>query len=100
MWAYLFPVGFVFLMVYFVVWPIVDYFRDPKGFRKHPGINWLAGISDLGFMWEAQRGSRSKKLAELHQTHPIIRIGPNSLSYGRVEAVKVLNLLQLDEIAG
>ncbi|BCS22405.1 cytochrome P450 [Aspergillus puulaauensis] len=51
-------------------------------------MSLLSGMTDLPFMFEAARGFRSKHLAELHKTHPVIRIGPNSLSYGDVRAIK------------
>jgi hypothetical protein len=79
----------LFFVSYFILKPVVDYFRDPKGFRKYPSINAIAGISNIGFMWEAQKGFRSKKLLEVHKKHPVIRIGPNSLSYGSSQAIKV-----------
>lgn len=52
-------------------------------------MNGIAGFTDLGFMWEAAQGFRSKKLYKLHKTNPVVRIGPNSLSYGDVAAIKV-----------
>lgn len=39
---------------YLVVWPIVEYFRDPKGLRKYPNLNILSGVTDLSFIYEAQ----------------------------------------------
>jgi len=39
-------------------------------------------------MLMAFRGRRSMELQELHKTHPVIRIGPNALSYGDVRAIK------------
>src|SRR5258706_16007158 len=78
-----------FLFLYFIFWPVFDYFRDPKGLRKYPSLSPLAGITDFCFMIEARRGFRSKRLADLHKTMPIIRIGPNSLSFGDTRAIKV-----------
>lgn len=77
------------LVCCFVVRPVVNYFRDPKGLRRYPSVNAIAGITNLGFMWESQKGFRSKKLCEMHKVHPVVRIGPNSLSYGDVHAIKV-----------
>ena len=51
-------------------------------------MNCYAGLTNLAFMIEAHRGFRSKHLAQLHKTHPIIRTGPNSLSYGDLRAIK------------
>ena len=75
-------------VVCFLLIPLHAYFRDAKGLRKYPAINPLAGITNAGFMWEAYRGFRSKKLYDVHQEHPVIRIGPNSLSYGSLAAIK------------
>jgi hypothetical protein len=92
MWATVVPlVGFFYVVFYFIIIPVVNYFRDAKGFRKYPNMNAIAGFSDLGFMWESSRGFRSKTLHELHKTHPVVRIGPNSLSYGTVSAIKVVS---------
>jgi len=78
-----------FAFVYCIVIPVVNYFRDPKGLRRYQALNFVAPFSDVGFMWEAQRGFRSKTLLDLHKKHPVIRTGPNSLSYGDVAAIKV-----------
>jgi cytochrome P450 len=36
----------------------------------------------------AHGGARSTYMAKLHQKHPVIRVGPNALSYGDVRAIK------------
>lgn len=36
----------------------------------------------------AHGGSRSAHLTELHKVHPVIRVAPNTLSYGDVRAIK------------
>lgn len=75
--------------LYFVVWPIVEYFRDPKGLRKYPNLNILSGITDLSFIYEAHKGFRSSALLKAHKQSPVVRIGPNSLSYSDISAIKV-----------
>ena len=85
----LFAVTASSLFAYFILWPVVDYFRDPKGLRKYPNLNFLSGITDLGFLYEAHKGFRSKALLEAHQKSPVVRIGPNSLSYSDLSAIKV-----------
>ncbi len=77
------------LLVYFVVWPVIEYFRDPKGLRKYPNLNILSGITDLSFIYEAHKGFKSETLLKAHQKSPVIRIGPNSLSYSDVSVIKV-----------
>jgi hypothetical protein len=79
----------LFLFLYFVVWPIIEYFRDAKGLRKYPNLNILSGITDLSFSYEAQKGFRSRALLEAHRKSPVVRIGPNSLSYSDISAIKV-----------
>ncbi|KAI9035235.1 cytochrome P450 [Aspergillus affinis] len=77
-------VGFM----YFVVGPFVGYIRDPKGLRRYPNMNFFSGMSAVPFMILASRGFRSKELHEMHRKKPIIRTGPNMLSYGDVRAIK------------
>ncbi|RDW77871.1 cytochrome P450 monooxygenase [Coleophoma crateriformis] len=78
----------VFLVFYVFVVPVVEYFRDPKGLRRYPGMTWYAGITNLAMMLESHRGFRSQTLVNLHKKYPVIRTGPNALSYGDVRAIK------------
>ncbi|KAF2147020.1 uncharacterized protein K452DRAFT_282003 [Aplosporella prunicola CBS 121167] len=48
----------------------------------------LSGITAIPYMILAHGGNRSLALAEMHKTHPVIRTGPNTLSYGDVRAIK------------
>lgn len=90
MYSTLIPVAcFIVFFGYFILWPVIVYFYDAKGFRKYPSMNAVAGFTDLGFMYEATKGFRSKRLSELHQKYPVIRIGPNSLSFRGIQAIKV-----------
>lgn len=73
---------------YFIIYPVLVYLRDAKGLRRYPAFHPLAGITNLPFMGEAMAGFRSKTLYEMHKTHPVIRTGPNSLSYGSLDAIK------------
>ncbi|KFY97979.1 hypothetical protein V500_01833 [Pseudogymnoascus sp. VKM F-4518 (FW-2643)] len=77
-----------FLVLYFLIIPLFHYFRDPKTLRRFPALWYgLAGISNIPFMVISHFGFRSKALQELHKTHPVIRIGPNSLSYGDAQSI-------------
>jgi cytochrome P450 len=51
-------------------------------------MHMLSGISHIPFMVLAHGGARSTHLSKLHQKYPVIRTGPNSLSYGDVRAIK------------
>jgi hypothetical protein len=77
------------LFAYLIVYPIVYYFLDPKSLRKYPNLNLISGITDLGFVWEANKPFRSNALLEAHKKSSVIRIGPNSLSYSSIAAIKV-----------
>ncbi|OQU96484.1 hypothetical protein CLAIMM_02561 [Cladophialophora immunda] len=96
------------LFGYFVAWPLVEYFRDPKGvlldlddavyakveaddrtgLRKFPKMSMFSGISSVPMMILAHTGARSTYLTEMHKKHPVIRVAPNTLSYGDVRAIK------------
>ena len=74
--------------IYFIALPFVIYFRDPKGLRRYPNLSFWSGITDLYFVFEAHKGFRSETLYEAHKKSPVIRIGPNSISYGDPRAIK------------
>ncbi|KAJ5688655.1 cytochrome p450 [Penicillium macrosclerotiorum] len=81
--------AFACLVVRLVAWPGLVFLYDAKGLRKYPKLHWLSGVTNIPFMVESRRGFRSQRLLQLHhhQGHPVIRIGPNSLSYGGVDAI-------------
>ena len=67
----------------------VDYFRDPKALRRYPNFSALAGITNLPYIVLSYNNFRSKKIHELHaQGQPVIRTGPNSLSFSDMRAIK------------
>ncbi|KAJ3545699.1 hypothetical protein NM208_g2387 [Fusarium decemcellulare] len=78
----------VLLVVYFLIYPIILHFRDPKGLRRFPNLSPLSGISNLPFMVIAHTGARSQYLARRHKDEAILRTGPNSLSFGSIKAIK------------
>ncbi|KAH8589610.1 cytochrome P450 CYP5280A1P [Bisporella sp. PMI_857] len=75
-----------------VLWPVVEYFWDAKGFRKYPVQNFLSGFTGLGYNWEIGREHsvvRTRRLHELHQKKgDVIRVAPNWLSFSSAAAVK------------
>jgi cytochrome P450 len=79
---------FLFL---FVLQPVYDYLRDAKGLRRFPGMTPLAPFSNLPYMYYSNRGRRFKRLHEAHKKlGPIVRVGPNSISFNDVEGVKAI----------
>ncbi|KAK7429430.1 hypothetical protein QQZ08_004022 [Neonectria magnoliae] len=101
-----FGYGFLFIMLgylalgavafvafaYLIIKPIIYYFYDPKGLRKYPNYAFLSGFTDLRHCYLSAQGFRSKDLCEAHKKtgEPILRIGPNSLSFGDVRAIKAI----------
>lgn len=78
------------LVLYLAVWSVVIFFYDPKGLRRYPCYSFLSGVTDLRHCYLASQGSRSKDLYEEHvrRAEPILRIGPNSLSFCDTRAIK------------
>ncbi|KAK1654960.1 cytochrome P450 [Colletotrichum phormii] len=72
--------GFLFVALsYFIVYPLFVYFKDTKG-----GLS-----SNIPFMVLARTGARSTHLVNLHREKgPILRTGPNTLSFSDVRAIK------------
>ncbi|OAP61255.1 hypothetical protein AYL99_03456 [Fonsecaea erecta] len=73
---------------YCVAFPVLHYFWDAKGLRKYPNWSTFSGISDLPYVYLSAKGTRSQSIHEAHKKAPILRIGPNSLSFGDVNAIK------------
>jgi hypothetical protein len=82
-------VGFMAFLGHMVLWPVIQYFLDPKGLRKYPKMAPLSGFSYIPFMMESAKGYRCGRLAELHKKHPILRTGPDTLSFSDTRAIKV-----------
>lgn len=61
----------------------------PKGSRKYTNFSPLSGLTDLRHCYLSACGYRSKGIYEAHrQTQaPILRTGPNALSFGDVRAI-------------
>jgi cytochrome P450 len=76
------------LAVFLIILPVVQYFRDPKGLRKFENYSFLSGITNLCYCYLSACGFRSKDLYEAHKRNPILRVGPNSLSFGDIRAIK------------
>lgn len=76
------------VVVVFILKPIYDYVRDPKGLRRFAGMTPLAPFTNLPYMWASARGRRYKVVHEAHKKYPIVRVGPNSISFNDVAAVK------------
>lgn len=81
-------VGALFARLF--VYPIVIYILDPKGLRKYPNYSWLSPLTDLRHCYLSSTGTRSESLAAEHERRgePVLRIGPNALSFHHPSAIK------------
>ncbi|KAF6806240.1 Benzoate 4-monooxygenase 4 [Colletotrichum sojae] len=80
---------FFIALFYFIIYPLVVYFKDTKGLRKFQNFSTFSGASAIPFMLLARTGARSTHLIRLHkQKGPILRTGPNTLSFSDVRAIK------------
>ena len=72
-----------------VLLPIFLFFKDTKGLRRYPNYSFLSGVSDLPICLLSASGSRSKQLVQAHKSKnaPILRTGPNSLSFAHPDAI-------------
>lgn len=79
---------FVILTGTVIRWTI-GYFRDPKALRRFPNFSAFAGITNLPYVALSYNSFRSKRIYTLHaQGSPVIRTGPNSLSFSDMRAIK------------
>lgn len=66
-----------------------EYFRDPKALRRFPNLSTFSSLTNIPFMLTSHGGFRSKSVYQKHkQGKPVIRIGPKSLSFSDVRAIK------------
>jgi cytochrome P450 len=77
-------------LLYGIVIPLLHYFCDPKGLRRYTNLSLFAGISDIPYCYLSAAGFRSKALTEAHKDTPVIRLGPNNLSFGHRDAIKAI----------
>ena len=85
----LFGFNVVSAVGWFVGYHVYDYLKDAKGLRRFPAMDALAPLTNISFMLLARAGFRSEHLHRLHAGgKPIIRIGPNSLSFSSPQAIK------------
>lgn len=80
----------VTLVLLFVLEPVAQYIWDPKELRRFPNHNALSGITNLGYIIERCRGFRSENLQKKHEYNPIVRTGPNSLSFSSPDAIRAI----------
>ncbi|KAJ6068867.1 hypothetical protein N7499_010754 [Penicillium canescens] len=78
----------VYLAIYWLILPVLRYVRDPKGLRRFENYSIFSGITDVPYCYLSACGFRSRDLTEAHKSSAILRIGPNSLSFGDIRAVR------------
>ncbi|KAB8416415.1 hypothetical protein FH972_024934 [Carpinus fangiana] len=78
----------IIFVAYFILRPLYHYGLDKGNLRRFPGLNCFAHISNLPFMIAAHKGHRSLDLVEMHKKYPVIRTGPNAVSFSSPKAIK------------
>ncbi|KAL7928364.1 cytochrome P450 [Trichoderma chlorosporum] len=73
-----------------VLEPLLTYYWDEKKLRRFPNANLVSGISDVGYILQRYRRFRSKEIHEAHLQHPVVRVGPNSLSFSTPDAIRAI----------
>ncbi|KAL6696870.1 cytochrome P450 [Trichoderma pleuroticola] len=84
--VYLLSVAFLLL----ILEPLFTYYWDSKKLRRFPNASLLSGISDVGYILQRYRGFRSKEIHKAHLQHPVVRVGPNSLSFSTPDAIRAI----------
>ncbi|KAL2851908.1 cytochrome P450 [Aspergillus pseudoustus] len=84
------PALAAYVIIVWLILPVFTYFRDPKGLRKYHNLSPLSGMTDFPYLYLNSQGFRSKSITEAHRrlNSPILRIGPNNLSFGDVKAIR------------
>ena len=78
----------VAIVVWLCVAPFAIYLYDPKGLRQYPHQNFLSGLTSLAYVYERRNPFRTRELRRQHEKHPVLRTGPNDLSFSSVGAIK------------
>lgn len=82
----LLPFAFLFLLFE----PVIRYFWDEKKLRRFPEATYLSGVTNIPFLMQRWRGFRSKEIHSVHEKHPVLRLGPNSLSFSSPAAIRAI----------
>lgn len=78
------------LILFILVEPWLTYFVDVKKLRRFPNAAYGSGVSNLTFMLQRWRGYPSKQIHTAHERHPILRIGPNTISFSTPSAIRAI----------
>lgn len=79
----------------FLLLRIGSYFVDRKGLRKYPSVIPFSGFTNLAyiafnFTARSKGTTRTEALYAAHQGRPVLRLGPNRLSFAKPEAIKAI----------
>lgn len=77
-------------LMLFLLEPFITYFWDAKKLRRFPNATFLSGISDFGYIIQRYRKFRSKEIHQTHLRHPVVRVGPNTISFSTPDAIKAI----------
>lgn len=84
---------FVILLLFLVLWllePFVTYYLNTKKLRRFPNAATFSGVTNLAFILQRLRGFRSKEIHSAHEKHPVVRVGPNVVSFSSPNAIRAI----------
>lgn len=81
------------IILSYILLRLGTYLFDAKRLRKHPSVLPFAGLTNLVYIGfneraRAKGGTRTEALLAAHQDRPILKLGPNRLSFAKPEAIK------------
>ncbi|EQB52514.1 cytochrome P450 [Colletotrichum gloeosporioides Cg-14] len=79
-----------FALILIIFEPLITYLRDKKRLRGFPNATYFSGISNIPFMILRYRGFRSREVHRAHQQHPVLRLGPNTVSFSSPAAIRAI----------
>ena len=78
-----------FLVLYFLLKPVINYFRDPLRLRKYPAPSWLAALTPLWLVRATWSQNRSRIIhKQFQQLGDVIRVSPDHIMFNDPAAVK------------
>ena len=77
-------------LILLILEPVATYLWDAKNLRRFPNATYFSGITNLSYIFQRWRGFRSREIHEAHKKHPILRVGPNTVSFSSPEAIRTI----------
>ncbi|KAF9875547.1 cytochrome P450 [Colletotrichum karsti] len=70
--------------------PLLTYLLDTKNLRRFPPLSPLSGLTNIPLILLRYAGFRSKAIHASHTHSPVLRLGPNTLSFSSPAAIRAI----------